>query len=195
MIPTAEGAIVFNRRTGKWEPAPGVIPLKTRAEDNRVDRAKTLAELREAANKRADDLGYAKLGVAQQDAATRQFAAENNVSIAQAKLVLEETKQQAQSVGARERSIMDMVKVLAANPVYYRKTPEELRAMAVAAVGAGGGGDAPASAPAAAAKPQPTPEQAAQAIRIAKKAVAGGFPKEEAIKRLRASGVTVPDDF
>ena len=58
-----------------------------------------------------------------------------------------------------------------------------------------GRGDAPASAPAAVAKPQPTPEQAAQAIRIAKKAVAGGFPREEAIKRLRASGVTVPDDF
>ena len=152
MIPTAEGAIVFNRRTGKWEPAPGVIPLKTRAEDNRVDRAKTLAELREAANKRADDLGYAKLGVAQQDAATRQFAAENNVSIAQAKQVLEETKQQAQSVAARERLIMDMVKVLAATPVYYRKTPEELRAMAVAAVGAGGTGDAP---PTDAPKPGP----------------------------------------
>jgi len=58
-----------------------------------------------------------------------------------------------------------------------------------------GRGDAPAPAPAAVAKPQPTPEQAAQAIRIAKKAVAGGFPKEEAIKRLRDSGVTVPDDF
>ena len=58
-----------------------------------------------------------------------------------------------------------------------------------------GRGDAPAPAPAAAAKPQPTPEQAAQAIRIAKKAVAGGFPKEEAIKRLRDAGVTVPDGF
>ena len=58
-----------------------------------------------------------------------------------------------------------------------------------------GRGDAPASAPAAVAKPQPTPEQAAQAIRIAKKAVAGGAPREEAIKRLRDAGVTVPDDF
>jgi hypothetical protein len=58
-----------------------------------------------------------------------------------------------------------------------------------------GRGDAPAPAPAAVAKPQPTPEQAAQAIRIAKKAVAGGFPKEEAIKRLRDAGVTVPDGF
>ena len=38
---------------------------------------------------------------------------------------------------------MDMVKVLAAIPVYYRKSPEELRAMAVAAVGAGGTGDTP----------------------------------------------------
>lgn len=151
--------------------------FQQRALDFRVANAAELADIKRSA------------------AATARFAAENKLTIDQAKLALAGTKQQTQSVGARERSIMDMVKVLAANPVYYRKTPEELRAMAVAAVGAGGTGDAPAAAPAAVAKPQPTPEQAAQAIRIAKKAVAGGAPKEEAIKRLRAAGVTVPDDF
>ena len=166
-----------NAEAGKGARAATRADLQERALDFRVANAAELADIKRSA------------------AATARFAAENKLTIDQARLALAGTKQQAQSVGARERSIMDMVKVLAANPVYYRKTPEELRAMAVAAVGAGGGGDAPASAPAAAAKPQPTPEQAAQAIRIAKKAVAGGFPKEEAIKRLRASGVTVPDDF
>ena len=177
----------------KWFPAAQAKALvaeagkNTRAED-RGDFQQRVLDFRKA---NAADLADIK----KQGAATVRFAAENKLTIDQARLALAGTKQQAQSVGARERSIMDMVKVLAANPVYYRKTPEELRAMAVAAVGAGGGGDAPASAPAAVAKPQPTPEQAAQAIRIAKKAVAGGFPKEEAIKRLRDAGVTVPGDF
>ena len=88
-----------------------------------------------------DALRWEKLSVDQKNAATREFAAQNRVTIDEARLALAGTKQQAQSVGARERSIVDMVKVLAATPVYYRKTPEELRAMAVAAVGAGGTGD------------------------------------------------------
>jgi hypothetical protein len=107
----------------------------TRAAD-RGDFQQRVLDFREA---NAADLADIK----KEGAATARFAAENKLTVDQAKLALAGTKQQAESVGARERRIMDMVKVLAATPVYYRKTPEELRAMAVAAVGAGGGGDAP----------------------------------------------------
>jgi hypothetical protein len=179
-----------------WLPADGSAPkfvpgARGKAlviEQGRGDRAKTRAELQEAATKLRGDLGWAKLDIDQQNAATRKFAAENKVSIDEARLALAGKTAETRSDDTRKNWIARRAGQLQAS--FFRgdvmaQAEKDYESL----VGKGGG------APSAPAKPQPSPEQAAQAIRIARDSIAKGAPKKDVIQRLRDAGVTVPDDL
>jgi hypothetical protein len=179
-----------------WLPADGSAPrfvpgARGKAlviEQGRGDRAKTRAELQEAATKLRGDLGWAQLDIDQQNAATRQFAAENKVSIDEARLALAGKTAETRSDDTRKNWIARRAGQLQAS--FFRgdvmaQAEKDYESL----VGKGGG------APSAPAKPQPSPEQAAQAIRIARDSIAKGAPKKDVIQRLRDAGVTVPDDL
>ena len=179
-----------------WLPADGSAPkfvpgARGKAlviEQGRGDRAKTRAELQEAATKLRGELGWAQLDIDQQNAATRQFAAENKVSIDEARLALAGKTAETRSDDTRKNWIARRAGQLQAS--FFRgdvmaQAEKDYESLV------GKGGDAPA----APAKPQPTPEQAAQAIRMARKSIAQGATKKDVIQRLRDANVTVPDDF
>jgi hypothetical protein len=179
-----------------WLPADGSAPkfvpgARGKAlviEQGRGDRAKTRAELQEAATKLRGELGWAQLDIDQQNAATRQFAAKNDVTIAEARLALAGKTAETRSDDTRKNWIARRAGQLQAS--FFRgdvmaQAEKDYESLV------GKGGDAPA----APAKPQPTPEQAAQAIRMARKSIAQGATKKDVIQRLRDANVTVPDDF
>jgi hypothetical protein len=100
LVPGAEGAYIFNKRTGKVERAEDVTLLKTKAEDEKTARANTRAEVQREAMALKDALGWEKLSVDQKNAATREFAAKNRVSYDEARLALEEAKEQGRNTRA-----------------------------------------------------------------------------------------------
>ena len=100
LIPGADGAYVFNKRTKEVEHLPDVKLLKTKAEEDKTTRANTRADVQREAMALKNALGWEKLSVDQKNAATREFAAKNRVSYDEARLALEEAKEQGRNTRA-----------------------------------------------------------------------------------------------
>lgn len=105
LIPGAEGAYLFNKRTGKVEPVADVKLLKTKAEDEKTARANTRADVQREAMALKNDLGWEKLSVDQKNAATREFAAQNKVTMDEARLALAEKTAETRSDDTRKNWI------------------------------------------------------------------------------------------
>ena len=182
-----------------WLPADGSPPkfvpgARGKAlivEEGKNTRAGDRIEAQAKVNAWKEAQGWDRLDIAGRAAATRQFAAQNRVTIDEARLALAEKTAEASTDKARDNWIARRAGQLQAD-MRFRGDPLVQAAKDYEALG--GKGNAPA-APAAVAKPQPTPEQAAQAIRIGRDAIAKGVPKKDVIQRLRDAGVTVPDGF
>ena len=105
LVPGAEGAYLFNKHTGKVEPVADVKLLKTKAEDEKTARANTRADVQREAMALKNDLGWEKLSVDQKNAATREFAAQNKVTMDEARLALAEKTAETRSDDTRKNWI------------------------------------------------------------------------------------------
>lgn len=144
LIPGAEGAYLFNKRTGKVEPVADVKLLKTKAEDEKTARANTRADVQREAMALKNALGWEKLSVDQKNAATREFAAKNRMTIDEARLALAETTAENRGDDVRRNAIVRRANQLAQLPQNYNK---DTMAQATREVDAlFGKGDAPPAA-------------------------------------------------
>jgi hypothetical protein len=171
----------------QWFPAAQAAALFREA--GRNTRAADRIEAQAKVNAWKEAQGWNRLDIAGRAAATARFAAENRLTIDEARLALAGKTAEARGDDAKKSWVARRAGQLQADMRFRGDALAQAEKDYESLVGKGGG------APAAVAKPQPTPEQAAQAIRIGRDAIAKGVPKKDVIQRLRDAGVTVPDDF